>query len=34
VALIAQGKNPAIRHNQFRDRHGARDEDDLPCQAI
>ena len=33
-ALFAQGKNPTIRHNEFRDHYSVRDEDDLPFHEI
>ena len=32
--LIAQGKNPTIRHNEFRDHYSVRDEDDMPFHEI
>ena len=32
--LIAQGKNPRIRYNEFRDHYSIRDEDDLPFRQI
>ena len=33
-ALIAQGKNPTIRYNEFRDYYSVRDEDDVPFHEI
>ena len=32
--LIAQGKNPTIRYNEFRDHFSVRDEDDMPFHEI
>ena len=32
--LIARGKDPTIRYNEFRDHYSVRDEDDVPFHEI
>ncbi len=32
--LVAQGKGPTIRHNEFRDHYSVHDEDDVPFREI
>ena len=32
--LLAQGKNPTIRYNEFDDYYSVRDEDDVPFHEI